>query len=153
MDIELTRKQFVPLALLYASDDQQIKGRTRLLKLIFLLNEESDLDEEDKYDFRKYDYGPFSKEILDDLEWLEESGAVDIDRKPTFGGSTRYDHELTETGEELVEIITEIDQNTEVILEEAQAIVEEHNSKSIRSLLEYVYEEYPEYTENSVYQY
>jgi len=49
-------------------------GRTALVKLIYLLQE--NLNVPVGYDFSLYTYGPFAKEILDDLDYLSYLDAV-----------------------------------------------------------------------------
>jgi len=58
---------------MYAGDGEPIEGRTRLQKLVFLMQkrlEEAGEDplQSDDYEFIPYDYGPFSKELYDDLD-------------------------------------------------------------------------------------
>jgi len=149
--IELSIRQVVPLALLYESDGYRIEGRTRFQKLVFLTKEAVTREGIDLYDFIKYDYGPFSKELLDDLEWLEEKGLVEIKKRPTFGGNTRYDHELTGNGAAIFEGLKDSDDTVERVAEVAAEIENEYNGWSIRRLLDYIYSEFPEYQENSVY--
>jgi len=149
--IELSIRQVVPLALLYKSDGYRLEGRTRFQKLAFLVKEEITRDGIDLYKFIKYDYGPFSKELLDDLEWLEEQGLVEIEKRPTFGGKTRYDHELTDKGVAIFEGLRDSDSDVEKVAEVAEEIVDDYSGLSIRKLLDYIYAEFPEYQENSVY--
>jgi uncharacterized protein YwgA len=149
--LEISREQLIPLALLYASG-REVKGKTRLQKLAFLLDEEELGDQFKAYSFKKYDYGPFSKQLLQDTERLKRDGVVEIDKTRTFSGNSRYDYELEEDWIEDVEYLAEDDDISE-IFEAAEKIVEKHEGKSIRDLVEYIYNEYPEYEENSVYEY
>ena len=48
--------------------------RIRLMKGMFLFQEEGDAPPELDYDFQPYDYGPFTREVYDDLEELKSSG-------------------------------------------------------------------------------
>jgi len=52
-------------------------GRTALVKLIYLLQEK--LNVPVGYDFSLYTYGPFAKEILDDLDYLSYLDAVKME--------------------------------------------------------------------------
>ena len=150
--ITIDRESLVPLALLDAMDGE-IQGKTRLQKLAFLLDEEELGDQFDAYTYRKYDYGPFSKSLLEDIEDLEEKGLVEISKERTVGGNTRYDYELRSSGEEAVEQLTSRDGDIDIIFDAAQAIANEYGDLSLRDLIEQVYDRHSEYTENSVYQY
>ena len=150
-ELEISREQLIPLALLHASG-REVKGKTRLQKLAFLLDKEELGDDFNAYHFKKYDYGPFSKHLLQDTEKLEREGVVDIDKSRTYSGNTRYDYELEEDWLEPVEELAE-DEDISEIFEAAEELVEKHKEKSIRDLVEYIYDEYSEYEENSVYEY
>ncbi|MDI3312583.1 MAG: hypothetical protein QJR05_14315 [Thermoanaerobacterium sp.] len=51
-------------------------GRTALVKLIYILQEKFNVPI--GYDFSLYTYGPFAKEILDDLDYLSYLDAAKI---------------------------------------------------------------------------
>lgn len=148
--VEITERQLIPLSLLEAAGGE-ISGRTRLQKLAFLLVEEELDDDYPGYEFVKYDYGPFSKDLLTDVESLDDNGVVGEEETRTFSGNQRYDYDLQPDVGEQVKELAESDEEMGEILEAAQEIVDEHGDKPIRELLEDVYDEYPEYLENSVY--
>lgn len=150
-ELEISREQLIPLALLYASG-HDIKGKTRLQKLAFLLDKEELGDNFKAYNFKKYDYGPFSKHLLQDTERLKREGVVSINKTRTFSGNARYDYELEEDWLEEIEDLAE-EGDISKIFEAAEQLVKKHENKSIRDLVEYVYERYPEYEKNSVYEY
>jgi uncharacterized protein YwgA len=150
-ELEISREQLIPLALLYASG-REVNGKTRLQKLAFLLDREELGSNFNAYQFKKYDYGPFSKHLLQDTEKLENKGVVDISEKPTYSGNIRYDYQLEEDWLEPVEELAE-DNDISEIFESAEELVQKHSEKSIRDLVEYIYEKYPEYQKNSVYEY
>lgn len=62
------------------------KGRTALEKYLYLL--QSALGSEPLYDFTMYTYGPFSSQILGDLDTAEAMGAVQVSR-------TNYGYAIT----------------------------------------------------------
>jgi len=148
---KISRENLLPLALLRASGGG-IQGKTRLQKLAFLLDEEELGDQFDAYQFRKYDYGPFSKELLEDVESLEKKGLVEIRKSRTLGGNARYDYRLTEDGEAVVKDLFDRDE-TSPILDDAKSTLSNYGDMPLRELIERVYQKYPEYKENSVYQY
>ena len=59
------------------SDSTGMGGITRLQKLLFLLKEEEGLDPTARgYEFEAYKAGPYSPDIYDDLEFLENIGLL-----------------------------------------------------------------------------
>ena len=164
----------VLLTLLYAPGNsnkyrEPIKGITRLEKLMFLLSRETSLKEiiTRNYAFDAYDYGPFSNEILDDIEALKSSNILkeisysgekleyidlqesemnvyeDISSIPSF---KRY--ELTEKGEVIGKFL--FDSLSDSQRNELIKIKKIYNSLPIKELLSYVYNTYPEVTKKSV---
>jgi hypothetical protein len=57
---------------------EPVVGKTRLMKLLFLLSEEAKIDEflTEKQNFIPFRYGPFDADVYDDLEALKELGLV-----------------------------------------------------------------------------
>jgi uncharacterized protein YwgA len=53
----MTNQSLLPLALLYADGQRKIEGITRFQKLVFLAQEETDIEE--KFEFTPDNYGPF----------------------------------------------------------------------------------------------
>jgi uncharacterized protein YwgA len=60
---------------------EPIAGRTRLMKLLFLLDKDQEIRKHipiaDYYSFEPYHYGPFSKDVFDDLDFLRNVGIVE----------------------------------------------------------------------------
>jgi len=148
---KITFSEVIPLALLYESEDHEIQGRTRFQKMAFLMN---DLAEErgiDPYEFLEYDYGPFTKELYEDLERLEELGVVEESTQRVYR-SQRHDYRLTESGVHRTKQLKANANNEDVdfLFDAAEEIVNAHGGKSIKEVLDYVYDENPEYKERSV---
>jgi len=130
-----------------------LEGKTRLQKLAFLVDKlESERVDFHAYQFKKYDYGPFSKGLLQDIEDLEKKGLVEITSTRTLGGNKRYDYELTDRGEQVVEFL-EGHEDGEDVFDAAEEVCDEYGDLPIRTLIERVYDRFPEYKENSIYQY
>ena len=153
MTEQLTIREAIPMVLLFESEEYEIEGRTRFQKMVFLI-EELVQEEEDMslYEFVEYDYGPFSKQLLDDLERFERMGLVNIDRQETYKGGERYDHQLTYEG---VKSIRQLIENTDdptftFVHEKAKSVVETWGEEPMWDLLDHIYEENPEYKERSV---
>jgi uncharacterized protein YwgA len=154
--MKLTHQQLLPLAILYAADGSEVQGKTRMTKLTFLAEdrlakEDVDMSEEVDFSFYPYDYGPFSKELLEELERFEENGIIEVSETNTFRNK-RVDYALTPPAErELRNWKQSGDSELTKIFEAAEEVVEDFNTMSIRSLLDYIYEKYPQYQKNSVY--
>ena len=93
----MNAKRVLPLALLHAAGGH-IKGKTRFQKLAFIAEQRLEKEGISPLDFIPYNYGPFSKDLYDALDYLEEEGLVEVKEKPTYGGDTRYDYDLTAYG-------------------------------------------------------
>lgn len=148
-------RKLLPLALMYANDAETIEGRTRLQKMVFLLEQElKDLSQDPidgvDYNFIPYDYGPFSKALYDDMDSMSEEGWVEDSEEKMEDGQVKYDYEITEEGEEFVEdqLLTAEGQ---LIVDIAKELKREYNDVLLSDLIEEVYSEYPEYAENSVW--
>jgi len=152
MTESLTIRESIPLILLYESEDYRIQGRTRFQKMVFLVQERIGDRGYDLYNFIKYDYGPFAKQLLDDLERFENLGLVSIDEQDLYRGGTRYDHKLTPKGVQSVEKLLNNSTSPalEAVRQAAGEVVEEWNDESMWDLLDHIYDRHPEYKERSV---
>lgn len=142
-------KTLLPLALLYAADDQQVEGRTRIQKLVFLTQERLGTGESDPFTFIPYDYGPFSTDLLNQLERLEARSFIRIDEERTYGGSKRFTYRLTDAGADYVDRQS-FDETDSRVVRTASEVVEEFNDVMLFELLDYVYDRHPKYKERSV---
>lgn len=116
-----------PLLILHEWGEQ---GNTKMQKLIFLGKQE--FGAEISYDFNPYKHGPFSKELARDMGKLMTLGLVD---------PLESSYSLSSEGEEIAEkLLEDLDE------EEKEAIqnLEKYSRMSLRGLLNYVYEIYPE---------
>ena len=104
-----------------------IASRTYLMKTLFLLKQnELDIG----YDFYPYNYGPFSKTVFWDLNYLKQETLID-------GG----EREITSKGEKEAKI-------NEETVEKVNQIIKQFKNK--KEITRYVYDKYPEFTEKSV---
>jgi uncharacterized protein YwgA len=151
--------------LLYAKNNEKIVGTTRLTKLIFLLIGEGGFKQfQNDYDFEPYKYGPWSAEIINFSETLNEIGALSIEKEELED----YDEDILTIADGQRETFTEEEKNKKSIFNltddgikiakvlkaraserEIQSIEEikmRFNPITMHDLLEYVYSQYPEYT-------
>jgi uncharacterized protein YwgA len=162
--------------------NEPISGRTRLMKMLFLFKQEgwehfkkgTDITEDNFYQFFEWDFGPFSKDVYDDLtffilrefievrnldqeslpesvgewkEWLMVSG-VDFDREE-FGIDEYFEEEfcLKKKGIEFTEsMYNSLSKSQTEFLKSFKA---KFNNTPLRAILRYVYTKYPEMTKNS----
>lgn len=89
--MKLTGKKFI-LLILFTPDKEgetniQITGRTRFMKLVFLFDKEvrKDFEKEKSFEeivmpkFEPWHYGPFSKDLLHDLEFLINQQYIEVE--------------------------------------------------------------------------
>lgn len=148
----MRRRHLLPLVLLGVEDEEPVEGRTRLQKLMFLIQKR--LEEQGEqlswgYQFRPYDYGPFAKELYDDLDRLRRRDFVAEREQRLDDDVIQYDYVLTPKGEKCIrERLGE--PHLEGLAETAEAVKDDFNDIPLQQLIDYVYSEYPEYAENSV---
>jgi len=122
--------------------NEPIAGKTKLMKEIFLL-QQTRKEISPRYDFRAYDYGPFSSDILRDLEEMEERDFVQAE--PGYGGEV---YSLTERGVAVARVLwSREDPKT---LARIFDIKIRFNRMPLSQLLSYVYSRYPRFAEKSV---
>jgi len=137
----------LPLAVLAVSENQAVSGITRFQKLVFLAQEELDRPLE-SYEFDSHKYGPFSKELYDDIDDLVEKGLATVKKESTNLGEDKQVYRLTEEGEtRLKNQIVRGEFGVDV--GELSDTVRDYDDMGLWPLLKYVYREYPEMAENS----
>ncbi len=134
---EDTIKKYL-LLLLSANDNMPIRGKTTVMKELFLISKNiPELEEE--ADFEPYYYGPESDEILNALEELEVVGLMnEADKK----------YMLTDLGKEIADIIKKDIANNE--LEMIEDMKRLSNDLTVDEILALVYYTYPEVAMESV---
>lgn len=156
------------LLLLQAETDapaarNEIHGITRLEKLLFLAEQEEGISKEveDAFVFKAYDYGPYSKEIYEAVELLEEAGLLREER--VFEGRSLDEMEeafatisepegverrffLTDEGVAVAQLLAKEHPKVSSGL---SSIKNRYASMSLRSLIRYVYGRYPSFAEAS----
>jgi len=149
-------KRLIPLMLAYVGGEEPIDGRTRLQKMVFVVQQElmesGELSEHQRYEFFPYDYGPFSKELAESIDQMIEEGLIDEDEvQYDHDGNVKYLYELQPAGQELVE--QELGgAGVQDIARKSRDIKQRFNEElSLPEVIDNVYTEYPGYAENSVY--
>ena len=157
------------LLLLYRSKDYTIFGTTRLEKLLFLLLYEGEFEKTYKdFDFKAYNYGPWSAKVLDYVELLNDEGLVTTTTQPasqTINNLclTEFENELTdeESNENKIRIYNltidgsivgkhlflELNDN---LKEKLDRIIIKYSSFKNPELIEYVYKNFDFFTSESL---
>lgn len=157
--------------------NEPILGKTRITKMMFIFKKEimrgfDNIDEKSMPEFFSYNYGPFSKELYDDLKFFESIGLIQEENtknelseaeeeesmywisEDEDSDSDDYDYyeikySLTEKGYDYVKdnLWNELsDDQIEFLVKFKNKI----NTLSLDMLLDYVYNKYPKYTDKSV---
>jgi uncharacterized protein YwgA len=141
----------------------RVNGITRLEKLLFLAEQEKDIgrDVRNAFQFKAYDYGPYSKAVYDAVELLTEAGLINQERayagQPldemeewTAGVDQREGLErrftLTDRGKAIANLLA--GQHKEVIAALSD-VKRKYGDWPLRQLIRYVYSTYPTYAEAS----
>ena len=136
----MTARQDWLLSFIAGTDDYgSWVDRIRLMKGMFLFQEEGDAPPEVDYQFRPYDYGPFTREVYDDIEELTRRGLVIESRD-------RKSFRVTQAGRRCAE---ETGLDPEAV-ERLQQLRVELCDLSFRDVLKRVYEAHPESAARSV---
>lgn len=149
----MIKKEHLPLALLYVKEQEKIEGRTRLQKMVFLMQQHlgttTNSESIEQYEFIAYDYGPFSKELYSDIDSLKRE-FVQEQHEEYDNGKEKYDYEMTDDGKSYIENQLSGDDSQEII-NLAEDIKSEYNEELLSTLIDDVYSQYPEFAENSIY--
>jgi uncharacterized protein len=148
-------------------DRGRIEGITRLEKLLFLLEMETDATSwlKEKADFSADNFGPFSSKAYQEIETLTSYGLITDSATLSESAEDSWESEhiigeaaaepyatrnlaLTEKGQRYYEKLLEL------LPPEAESVVAElkrrFGSIPLRRLIRYVYQRYPAFTEKSI---
>lgn len=150
-----------------ASARDRVNGITRLEKLLYLVEKETSVADSvarEHLRFKAYNYGPFSKDIYEAVELLEESRLL-AEERVVDGQTIDSIEDVSVTGaveaDEYVErrfVLTEhgrlvaslLAQHHPGIAEQLTGIKDQYAERSLSGLIRYVYNTYPDSAKNSV---
>ncbi len=142
--------------MVHCSEKQPVEGRTRMQKMLFLLQQEYKSCDF-QYRFHAYDYGPYSNTLQSDVDELIDQGLLQEEPEPLINGKCKYRYSITKKGIKLVEKILAEPKNKKLqlkeIYESSEKIKKYANNLSINELLKDVYSRFPEYTKFSVFEF
>lgn len=151
------------LLIIYADKQSKIIGRTRLQKIIFLYEKEcqkhlNQIREPNLFDsdfnFYAHHYGPFSKDLYKYLKNLKTFGMITIENENNIEDENIVEKEtqyyITEEGIATVhEEIFQIQKFNQIEMDILDAFKKEYNNMNLNDLIKFVYDKYPDYTNNS----
>ena len=147
----MTDRKILPLALMRANNEEPVEGRTRLQKMIFLTQKQ--LEDPDclneRYDYFPYDYGPFSKELYEDIDDLVEDGVIEEREETEEDGKKKYYYELTSEGEKILKDKLQ-EAGSDSIQDMIDEIKSKYNKMDLSELLDKIYAKYPDFAEESI---
>lgn len=130
---------------------KRIKGRTRFMKLLFLLKYKFGLEKAGYFKFKPWIFGPFSKEVARDLEELRGEAIIHEDLVYFKQNEHReedksFEYTLTAKGEKMAfELLSNLPRDDFQKLEKLKLF----NEMPLLNLLEYVYRMYPDFITRS----
>jgi len=158
--------------LLYANKGGEIRGITKLEKLIYLLLKEGDFEDYPdilgEYSYKPYDFGPYSEGVYDNIEALKSMNMIGVreDKFENFrevvdGMIYRYNEDEEYLPEQKIVEIYKLNERGRKVAEHLEKtltpdergniedIKVKYNKMSLKELLHYVYTKYPESTAKS----
>lgn len=120
-----------------------VNGRVQFQKLLFLLEKNYHINT--GYDFIPFKFGPYCQVIQEDIHHLDDYGYIEHEEVEKAGGEILHRYQITDHGEQYLLENDFGDIYDQVI----QDLCYDFKNYSLRQLVEYVYENYPEYTVHS----
>lgn len=149
-------RQIFPLFLAHAQDGEPIEGRTRLQKMMFLLQQQIP-NSPQSYNFHAYDYGPYCSNLQSDVDSLIQEGYLQEIEIQMIDGKLKYRYQITNEGKDLVQSLLRSRKLKKYGLKEiygqCEQMKEKTNHKNLNDLLKEVYSHYPEFAKFSVFKF
>jgi uncharacterized protein YwgA len=145
----LTRSEVLLLLLnapgLSGVENEPIKGRTKLQKLLFLIQKSIPKNSLlVSYPFRPFKYGPFCKEVYDDLQFLKEEGLIKEEKEYLKEKGIYVKFKLTEKGQQKARELANTPEGIELV-KVVTDIKKKFNHMTVADLVEFTHEQYPGY--------
>lgn len=154
-------RQAFSLLMVHANGGEPVRGRTRFQKMMFLLWEKMEREGKEGCSglgFVPHHYGPYSRQLQDDIEGLIGEGMIEEEKEESPAGQYTYRYRVTEAGAGMATALVE-DSGYRKFGFGGEAykticdIKKRVNGMGIRDLLEEVYAEHPEYAQYSKYEF
>lgn len=154
-------RQAYALLMVYANDREPVRGRTRFQKMMFLLWKRMDgkgMDGPSGLGFVPHHYGPYSRQLQDDIDGLIGEGLVEEEVVEGPTGQYTYRYRATGAGAAMATALVEDPEYKKFgfggkVYGAICSVKSRVNGMGIRDLLEEVYAEHPEYAQYSRYEF
>ena len=141
MATNLLNEFSVPLEII--SHDDEIRGKVRLQKLVFL--SQTRLGKRYDYDFEPAPLGPLSDHVNYLLGRMTELGIIEENIRTTSSGNDVYCYKITDTGEEILEFVKHNGVLSKKEIRTIDSVYKKYGKMSYVKLLDFVHDKYPEY--------
>jgi uncharacterized protein len=142
----MARRDWLLLALADAGEQGHSPAQIQKTMFVFWKGTERVLSPQEFYNFVPHNYGPFDAAIYQDIEMLAMVGLSEIVRSPSPGGRI---YRVTQLGlQHSEQLRLELPGDAVRYLAEAVTWVK---SKSFVDLVRTIYQNWPEYRENSIF--
>lgn len=135
--------QETALCILFDEAPHALEGRSYVQKLMFLFQQETG---ENWFDFEPWDYGPFSRELYQVVDYCTDYDYVTEEEIEADDGVIRYHYSA---GAAIDDVFGHGDHDD--LRAAARSVFDEYPTDDLKELLDAVYTEYPAWARNSVY--
>jgi uncharacterized protein YwgA len=135
----MKNSRLFPVVLMYV-EGTGVEGATRMQKLVFIAQEETELPE--AFEYEAGPYGPYSWELERALDQLAGKDVVDINHITNEVGNEKTVYSLTDIGIRVGKKMVE-SEDIKPFLDIAVNIKDEFGDRRMKDLLDYVYTKYP----------
>lgn len=137
----MSAELFVPLELLERGDGM-IRGKVRLQKLAFLIQQKSKAID---YEFEPAPLGPLSYPLSDVMQHLQDLGLTEEKTEDTASGNKVFCYHLTDRGRSLLKVVRDDGGLPAALQEAVRQTHEKYGEMTYLELLDLVHKRYPEY--------
>jgi uncharacterized protein YwgA/DNA-binding HxlR family transcriptional regulator len=130
----------------------EIRGTTRMMKLLFMLRYDFGLSKGSFFKFTPWIYGPFSDQVVEDLKQLETESFI-VKRVARYGiretkeGKNLYVYTLTDLGKTTANELTSNLEKKEIGAIQKLRLF---NNMPLENLIAYVYRKHPQFITRSI---
>jgi uncharacterized protein YwgA len=135
--------------LLFAEQLRSVRGKTRLQKLVCLLD--ARLEGEGRtlgYEFQFYHYGPFSFDLMNEVEDLVDEELLKETTRTLPNGYVEFSYSLTGAGRRFLRRILGADPELSRLRSRVAELAKSHGSLPLRELVDQAYAARPNLGEN-----
>lgn len=139
-----------PERLVVLVNELTVRGRLRLQKYGFIaahLCRDDLLDLDFYHDWEPYHYGPYSRDLAEDVRFCVDANILDEAQQTTPDGHTIYVYALKPEGRKILRTLV---RDNGSVIKELYDKLARLNKRNLQDLLRDAYNAYPKYTTNSL---